>query len=137
MSFQKFKSNSYCVGGRHRSSTIKFYGDITSKGSEVSFVYCSSCNRKKSMRVPDNTIQAECLGDFFKFLGKIGLNVSKKMAKNVLTNPGRALENRANGGRVFACRNPKAALSSLLEPITFYHTGRGFYLGKTVPAYTI
>ena len=44
------------------------------------------------MIVSYNTIQAEGLGDFFKNLGKKGLNVSKKMAKNVLKNPGRALE---------------------------------------------
>ena len=41
MSFQKFKSDSYCVGDRHRSATIKFYGDITSKGSKVLIGYCS------------------------------------------------------------------------------------------------
>ena len=28
MSFQKFKSDSFCVGGQHRSSTVKIYGDI-------------------------------------------------------------------------------------------------------------
>ena len=33
MSFQIFKSDSYCVGGRHRSATTKLHGDITSKGS--------------------------------------------------------------------------------------------------------
>ena len=40
------------------------------------------------MIVSDNTIQSEGLGDFFKNLGKKRLNVSKKMAKNVLSNPG-------------------------------------------------
>ena len=35
MSFQKFKSDSYCVGGLHKSATVKIYGDITSKGSKV------------------------------------------------------------------------------------------------------
>ena len=44
------------------------------------------------MTVSDNTIQIEGLGDFFKNLGKKGLNVSKKMAKNVLSNQGRALD---------------------------------------------
>ena len=39
------------------------------------------------MIVSDNTMQAEGLGDFFKNLGKKGLNVSKKMAKNVLKTP--------------------------------------------------
>ena len=37
------------------------------------------------MIVSDNTIKAENLGDFFKNLGEKGLNVSKKMAKNVIT----------------------------------------------------
>ena len=84
------------------------------------------------MIVSDNTIQAEGLGDFFKNLGKKGLNVSKKMAKNVLKNPGRALEIGANVGTAFASRNPKAALTSLPEVINFYHTGKGLYLGKFV-----
>ena len=50
------------------------------------------------MTVSDNTKQAEVLGDFFKNLGKKGLNVSKKIAKN----PGRALEIGANAGTAFA-----------------------------------
>ena len=132
MSFNKFKSDSYCVGGRHRSATVKIFGDITSKGAKVLIGYCSICNRKKSMTVSDNTIKAEGLGDFFKNLGKKGLNVSKKMAKNVLKNPGRALEIGANVGSAFASRNPKAALTSLPEVINFYHTGKGVYLGKFV-----
>ena len=48
MSFQKFKSDSYYVGGRHRSSAVKTYGDITSKVSKVIIGYCSFCNRKKA-----------------------------------------------------------------------------------------
>ena len=84
------------------------------------------------MTVSDNTIKAEGLGDVFKNLGKIGLNVSKKMAKNVLKNPGRALEIGANVGSAFASRNPKAALTSMPEVINFYHTGKGLYLGKFV-----
>ena len=47
MSFIKFKSDSCCVGGRHRSSTKNVYGDITSKGSKVLIGYCSICNKKK------------------------------------------------------------------------------------------
>ena len=132
MSFNKFKSDSYCVGGRHRSATVKIFGDISSKGAKVLIGFCSICNRKKSMTVSDNTIKAEGLGDFFKNLGKKGLNVSKKMAKNVLKNPGRALEIGANVGSAFASRNPKAALTSLPEVINLYHTGKGVYLGKFV-----
>ena len=83
MTFNKFERNSYCDGGRHISATKNIYGSITSKGNKVLIGYCSFCNRKKSMTVSDNTIKAEGLGDFFKNLGNKGLNVSKKMAKNV------------------------------------------------------
>ena len=47
MNFQKFKSDSYCVGGRHKSATTENYCDITSLGSKVLIGYCSVCNRKK------------------------------------------------------------------------------------------
>ena len=70
MTFNKFETDSYCVGGRHRSATKIIYGDITSKGSKVLIGYCSICNRKKSMTVSDDTIKAEGLGDFLKNLGK-------------------------------------------------------------------
>ena len=132
MSFNKFESDSYCVGGRHRSATKNIYGNVTSKGSKVLIGYCSICNRKKSMTVSDNTIKAEGLGSFFKNLGKKGLNVSKKMAKNVLSNPGRALDLTAKIATAAASRNSKQALSTLPELITFYNTGKGLYLGKFV-----
>ena len=61
---------------------------MTFKVSKVLFGYCSICNRKKSVTVSDNTKKAESLGDFSKSLVKKGKNVSKKMAKNVLSNPG-------------------------------------------------
>ena len=54
------------------------------------------------------------------------------MAKNVLKNPGRALEIRANVGTSFASQSPKPALSSLLEMVTFHHTGKRLNLGSFV-----
>ena len=132
MSFDKFKSVSFCIGGRHRSGTVKIYGDITFKGSKVLIGYCSICNKKRSMTVSDNTIKAEGLGDFSKNLGKKGLNVSKKMAKNVLSNPGRALDLTAKIATAAASRNSEQTLSTLLELITFYNTGKGLYLGNFV-----
>ena len=71
------------------------------------------------MIVSDNTIQAEGLGNFSKNQGKKGLNVSKKMAKNVLSNPGRGLDLTAKIARAAASRNSKQALSTLPELITF------------------
>ena len=131
MSFQNFKSDSYCVRGRHRSSTKDIVGDITinkKTGKEVKLLVgkCMICDRKKTMIVSDNVIQAEGLGDFFKNLGKKGLNVSKKMAKNVLSNPGRSLDLPAKIATAAASRNSKQALSTLPELITFYNTGQVF-----------
>ena len=84
------------------------------------------------MIVSDNVIQAEGLSDFFKNVGKKGLNVSKKMAKNVLSNPGRALDLTARVATAAVSRNSKQALSTLPELITFYNTGKGLYFGKFI-----
>ena len=137
MSFQKFKTKRYCVGHKHYSGTKNIIGEITlnkktSRDIELLVGQCSIFNRKKSMIVSDNTIQAERLGDFFKNLGKKGLNVSKKMAKNVLSNPGRALDLTAKIATAAASRNSQQAFSTPPELITFYNTGKGLYLGKFV-----
>ena len=131
MDSQKFKTNSYCVGGRHHSSTSNITGDITinkKRGREVKLLVgrCSICNRKKTMIVSDNVIQAENLGDFFKNLGKISAKTGKKLAKNVLSNPGRALDLTAKIATAAATKSPKAALSTLPEVINFYHMGKGY-----------
>ena len=86
-----------------------FNGDITSKVSRVLIGFCSICERKKLMTVSDNTTQAEGLSDFRKNLGRKGPNASKKLAKNVLQNPGGALEIGAIVGTAFASRKPEAA----------------------------
>ena len=54
------------------------------------------------------------------------------MAKNVLSNPKRALDLTANIATAVASKNSKQALSTLPELITFYNTGKGLYLGKFV-----
>ena len=84
------------------------------------------------MIVSDNVIQAEGLGSFFKNLGKISAKAGKKLAKNVLSNPGRALDLTAKIATALASKSPKTALSTLPEVINFYHTGKGLYLGKFV-----
>ena len=132
MNSQKFKSDSYCVGGKHRSGTKNITGEVTvnkktNKQIKLLVGKCVICDRKKSMIVSDNTIEAEGLGDFFKNLGKKGLNVSRKMAKNVLSNPGRGLDLTAKIATAAASRNSKQPLSTLPELITFYHTGKGLY----------
>ena len=137
MNSEKFAADSYCVGGRHRSGTKDITGEITvnkKTGEDTKLLVgkCVICNRKKSMIVSGNTIKAEGLGDFFKNLGKKGLNVSKKMAKNVLSNSGRAIDFLAKIATAAASRNSQQALSTIPELITFYNTGKGLYLGKFV-----
>ena len=135
MNSQKFRTDSYCVGGRLGSGTKDITGEITinkktGKDTKLLVGKCVICNRKKSMIVSDNTIKAEGLGDFFKNLGKKGLNVSKKIAKNVLKNPSRALDITANIATAAASRNPKNVIKSQPELITFYNTGKGLYLPR-------
>ena len=137
MSFQKFKTNSFCVGGRHQSATKNIVGDITinkKAGEEVKLLVgkCVICDRKKTVIVSDNVIKAEVLGDFFKNLGKSSVKVGKKLAKNVLKNPSRALDITANNATAAASRSPKNVSATLPEVIDFYHTGKGLYLGKFV-----
>ena len=137
MSSQKFKSDSYCVGGRHRSGTKNIVGEIrhnekTKKEVKLLVGKCMICNRKKSMIVSDNVIQAEGLWDFFKNLGKVSGKAAKKLARNALKNPDWFLENGANVATAAVSKNPRAALSTLPEVINFYHTGKGLYLGKFV-----
>ena len=77
------------------------------------------------MSVSDNTIQTEGVDSFFKKkLGRIFAKAGKKLATNVLKNPGRILDITSNIATAAASRNPKAVLSSLLEVINNYHTGK-------------
>ena len=85
---QKFKTNSYCVGGRHYSSTYNIRSFMTSKGTKMSTGNCVKCKRNKSMTVSDATIEAEGLKDFFRSVSKATVDFGKKIA----TNPVRALE---------------------------------------------
>ena len=110
MSCQKFKSDPHCVGRRHRSATIKIYGDITSK---LLISYCPICDWKKLMTVFDYTIQAKGLGSFFGSLGRISAKVGEKLATNVSRNQGGAMEKTSNIATAAATKIPKAALSKL------------------------
>ena len=137
MSSQKFKTNSYCAGGRHKSGRKNIVGEITinkKTGKEVKLLVgrCVVCDRKKTMIVSDNVIQAEGLGSFFKNLGKISSKAGKKLAKNVMSNPERALDLTAKIATAAATKSPKAVLSTLPEVKNFYHTGKGLYLGEFV-----
>ena len=97
----------------------------TGKEIKLSVGKCLICNKGKSRIVSDNVIQEESLRDFFENLGKKGLNVSKIMAKNVLSNPGQALDSTGKIATAAVSKNSKQALSTLPELMTFYNNGKG------------
>ena len=78
----KFKTNSYCVGGRHCSGTNNVHGFISAKGTKMLRGNCVKCRRNKSMTLSDATIEAEGLKDFFKSVGRATVNFGKKVANN-------------------------------------------------------
>ena len=84
MSFNKFKNNSYCVGGKHYSATTSIRGDITQNKKKTGIPVkllrgtCTTCKRNKSLIVSDQTINGEGLGEFVKHLGSAAKNVGKK-----------------------------------------------------------
>ena len=130
----KFKINSFCVGGRHYSGTNNIHGFISARGTKMLKSNCVTCRRNKSMTVSDATIEAEALKEFFKSVGKATVNFGKKVANN----PVRALEIENKIGSAAASRNLRAALSATPDLIKFATTveginvvqkGRGLCLG--------
>ena len=67
------------------------------------------------MTASDSTIQAEGLASFFKNSGRISAKAAKKVATNVLKNPGRYLENTSNFATAASTESPKAAFFSYLK----------------------
>ena len=84
--------------------------------------------KKISLIVSDQTIQAEGIGDFFRGVGKAAKSVGKK----ILNNPGRALELAANIGTAAASKNPRMIAATAPDIITFVHQVKGPYLGKFI-----
>ena len=66
----KFKTNSYCVGGRRYSGTNNISGAINSKGTKMSRGSCTKGRMITLMTVSDATIEAEGLEDFLVSVGK-------------------------------------------------------------------
>ena len=54
------------------------------------------------------------------------------MAKNVLSNPTRALDNTASIATAAVSRSPKNVMKTLPQLITFYNTGKRLHFSKFV-----
>ena len=121
----KFKNNSFRVGGGHYSGTNNISGAIISTGTKMLKRSCTKSKMNKPMTVSDATIEAEGLKDFFKSVGKATVNFEKKVA----IIPVRALEIASKIGSAAASRNPRAALSATPDLIKFASTVEGI---KTV-----
>ena len=119
--FNKYKTYSYCVGGRHYSCTNNIRGVVTAKGTKMFKGSCAMCRRKKSMTVSDATIAAERLKDFFRSVGKATVNFGKKVANN----PVKGLVTARKIGSAAASRKPRAAFSATIVLIKFATTGEG------------
>ena len=125
-SFNKFKTNSYCVGGRNYSVTNNIRGVVSAKGTKMLKSNCVKCKRNKSMTVSDAIIETEGMKDFFKCVGRAAVNFGKKVANN----PVRALEIASKIGSAASSRNPGAALSATPDLIKFATTGEGIKVVK-------
>ena len=82
------------------------------------------------MIVSDTTIQAEQLGEVFTNKRKASSKACKKLTKNVLKIPGRALEMRTIISNAAVSKNPEAVLSKVPNGKFFSHTSQGFCFGK-------
>ena len=72
---KNFKTNSFCVGGRHYSGTNNIGGFITSKGTKMLKGNCVKCERNKSeLTVSDAAREVVGLKDFFKSVGRATVN---------------------------------------------------------------
>ena len=132
MSFQNFKTNSYCVGQKHYSGTENNVGEITlneKTGREINSLVgqCSVCSRKKSVIVSVNKIEAEGFGSIFKDFGRISAKAGKKKQTIQVE-----LQNLPRVLLLQPQQKKQKQLCHLLEVIIFYHTGKGLYLGKFV-----
>ena len=66
MSFEKFKTDFDCVGGRRHSSTRSLEGDVTLTGQKILIGKCVHCGRKTSKIICYNTIAAKGMDKAFE-----------------------------------------------------------------------
>ena len=131
MSYEKFKTNPYGVGGTHQCATISIEGDITKTGRNLLIGRIVHCNRKNQWLLCWDT-SSRRMGEFFKKSGGSSAIAGEKMATTVMKSLGRVSEIGANIGSAAVSKIPRAASSSIPDVLLFYRTGKGLYLGILV-----
>ena len=81
------------------------------------------------MAVGYDTIKAEGKGHLFEKSRKSFNSNRKKLAFNVMTTPGRFVEEGTKYGSAAEFRNPNVALSLITDVIGFYKTGNCSFVG--------
>ena len=107
-SHEKTKTEYNCVGERYYLATLTIEGDITKTGRKTLIGKRAQFIMKNSLKVNDNTKQAESLDRIIKNLGKKVHQSGQKLATNVIKDPGRALKNW--------CKKGTAAGAKILKP---------------------
>ena len=111
MSHGKRKSNCYCVGGLHFSSTVYTDADTTKTGRRPIVGKVLSVIEENSMAMNVKTTKIEDLRHLVDKIGQIMAKARKILASVVVRKPGGASDIRPKRGN--ALENTKAALSCL------------------------
>ena len=131
LSLEKNKTEIFCHGARQYISTVSIEGEITIADRIWCLVKVLEAI-KKSMFVLDNTVETEGQGSFFQESRKPSVKASEKIATNVKSIPGRALQIGPKLGGAAKSENVEATLSAFPDVIIYYHNGKGLYLGRNV-----
>ena len=84
------------------------------------------------MSFSDNKMEAERIGKISKIRRKPSAEIGRKKTSKITKRCGRALEIGAKIAGAAVTRNPKAALSAILNGKIFYHTMKELYLGRII-----
>ena len=101
------------------NKTIKPYGYMSQKGNLALKGYCATCNHGKSLPYTKTQLHVEGSGHlnlFFKGVyNKVLKPLGKEVGKNILANPGTALQVGSQLGASLASKNLQAILSSAAQ----------------------
>ena len=128
----KFLNNSKCKCGCC-GRTDRPYGHMSQSGHLYLKGYCHKCGKTKSL--PYTKEQLEMEGEGVRKLFKTVWNkaikpLAKEVGKNILNNPGRALQVASQLGTAGMSRNPGAIARASANAARFGVTGNGVRLSE-------